>query len=443
MSRVQRLLNHWGLLVVLFLFSAVRVYVLFRYHVPAWDEAVYIGMGKYIYSLGAAGLWEQIRPPLLPLVLGALWSLGLNPLFWGEVIMILVSLGVITATYLIALKHDRRVALLAAVFLAISPTFVLYSGDILTHMPAVLLIELAMLIPASWAKGSLAALAALCRFPSGLSLFLHRWSWQLFIAAALVSVPFFFANYAMYHPYTGTAFDATARPLLLGEVHQFNLNEAQADGVMYYLLELMRSHPLLLLFLIVGIPLMWKDDVFRFFVAFAAYYTLIPNKQERFMLEFLPFAAIIAACGLMWYVKRVKCARAVLLMLVVAVFPVVLNDVTLLSYRSAEKPPIVSEYYENPLLQAPATVLSADPVPAAYSNAHIIPYYFFVQDTPAVVNEWEQADRADLTVWTESAFPCSTPQCILQRTHLRSSIAGTTVFNKSFGDRTYEIIASP
>ena len=37
-----------------------------------WDSAVYLGMGKHIYSLGEVGLWESSRPLIWPLILGFL-----------------------------------------------------------------------------------------------------------------------------------------------------------------------------------------------------------------------------------------------------------------------------------------------------------------------------------------------------------------------------------
>ena len=69
---------HWVLLV----FSVVRlIHILTKFHFILWDEAVYIGIGKFMFSYGSAGLFEIIRPLGLPLILGSLWSVGLKHIF--------------------------------------------------------------------------------------------------------------------------------------------------------------------------------------------------------------------------------------------------------------------------------------------------------------------------------------------------------------------------
>ena len=56
------------------LFLIFKLSLLFTYHDTRWDESVYMGMGKYIYSNGQIGLWEDIRPIVLPLILGLFWK---------------------------------------------------------------------------------------------------------------------------------------------------------------------------------------------------------------------------------------------------------------------------------------------------------------------------------------------------------------------------------
>jgi hypothetical protein len=60
------------------IFVFCYVLVLFNFVQPevTWDESVYVGLGKYLYSNGASGIYEPFRPILLPLVLGALWKLA-------------------------------------------------------------------------------------------------------------------------------------------------------------------------------------------------------------------------------------------------------------------------------------------------------------------------------------------------------------------------------
>ena len=70
-------------------------------------------MGKYIYSLGHSGLWETIRPPGLPLLIGTLWKLRLPYVFFSEITALLFAAGTIAMSYLIASKlFSKKAAIL-------------------------------------------------------------------------------------------------------------------------------------------------------------------------------------------------------------------------------------------------------------------------------------------------------------------------------------------
>ncbi|MDO8661514.1 MAG: hypothetical protein Q7K43_06500, partial [Candidatus Woesearchaeota archaeon] len=66
---------------VLGLMLVVRLLFVFDWHEVWWDSGVYIGMGKWLWSLSTSGLWEDFRPVLWPIVLGFFWKIGLNPVF--------------------------------------------------------------------------------------------------------------------------------------------------------------------------------------------------------------------------------------------------------------------------------------------------------------------------------------------------------------------------
>ena len=71
--------------VILFIYVMIYIiHLIQRYHFVLWDEAVYIGIGKYIWSAGNIGLWEEIRPLGLTFLFGAVWKLGFNPVIWDS-----------------------------------------------------------------------------------------------------------------------------------------------------------------------------------------------------------------------------------------------------------------------------------------------------------------------------------------------------------------------
>jgi len=86
------------LIIIILIFAFLSSISLFNYRLIWWDEAVYIGIGKYLYSNGTIGLFEQIRPLLLPVLLGAFWYIGLDPLISGRIMILLVSLFTIYLT---------------------------------------------------------------------------------------------------------------------------------------------------------------------------------------------------------------------------------------------------------------------------------------------------------------------------------------------------------
>ena len=110
------------ILLLLGLFVAANV-LMFSTNIY-WDSAVYVGMGKYIYSLGESGLWEASRPLAWPLMLGGLWKVGLNPLIFGKILGIMFHLGIVYMTFLIGKKiFSKDIALLGAFFVGTMPIF--------------------------------------------------------------------------------------------------------------------------------------------------------------------------------------------------------------------------------------------------------------------------------------------------------------------------------
>jgi len=122
---------------ILLLFFIIKIYSIFIIHDIWWDSSVFLGMGKYIYSSGEVGLWESSRPIVWPLMLGFFWKIGLDAIFFGKLLVILFSSGVLILTYLIALDiFDKKVALISSLFLALSSTFFLFNNILHTEIPS-------------------------------------------------------------------------------------------------------------------------------------------------------------------------------------------------------------------------------------------------------------------------------------------------------------------
>ncbi len=455
----QRVRLHAWLLLVLGLFIAAKVLFLLKYHLPVWDEAVYLGMGKYIYSLGHSGLWETIRPPGLPFLVGALWKLRLPYVFFSEIIMMLFGIGSILLSYLIANKlFNRKVAVLAAALLATSPWFYLYSSYILTEIPSAFFALLALyaFISRRYSlSGAAAATAMLFKFPNSLVLAviaaaviasaaikngqllkfgnfgqLAKAVWQksqllplvkVVLAFVFVTLPFFVFNYLFYRPFTGNAFDAVFRPIILGAWHQSNPSKAIASQLYnysFYLVEAFRQHFVFIFFLAAAV-LFWKRRWFAdrgklllaiFLLVYLAYFSYIPNKDERFLILFLPAICLFTAAAffeVVGYFKdssrftgSLKPVRTFILvaavsLLVLSFAVAAYKDYHFYSWRPASEPAVVSDLYKSlPGLNVTGAILTSEPFFSVYSDNLFIYYYLIsFEGTPQelkALNEWEQ-----------------------------------------------------
>jgi len=101
------------------------------------DEGIYVALGKYIFSNGTYGLFEPFRPFLLPIILGILWKLGLNPLVFGYAFEFLMALTCIIVTWKITEKFfGKKYALISCIFILTNIQFIINSTRILADVPA-------------------------------------------------------------------------------------------------------------------------------------------------------------------------------------------------------------------------------------------------------------------------------------------------------------------
>lgn len=278
--------------VIISVFILVYIFHLFsRFHFVLWDEAVYIGIGKYIYSLGQVGLWEEIRPLGLPLLFGAVWKLGsivssfnLNYIIGARIIEMLFAAGTIILVYLISLKlFNKQIATISAFIFAVTPLFFYNSLRLMTEIPSTFFVLLAVyfFIERRFViAGVISSIGFIFRYPQGLVLVccllalimefllgrteIKTRSKELLINAAkyvlgfipVVGVLFFF-NYVMY----GSAL----YPLIKASMHQSNpahaINEVLSN-IFYYPFNLYIQN-LFLIFGLVGLFILLKDLYIR------------------------------------------------------------------------------------------------------------------------------------------------------------------------------------
>ncbi|NJL44347.1 MAG: glycosyltransferase family 39 protein, partial [Nitrosarchaeum sp.] len=135
-----------ALLTLLATLLVTRILLALTYRDVYWDEAVYVAMGKYLLSAGASGFAEWIRPPLLPLIAGTLWKIGLDPLVAGRALSMLASILASAAFYLFLRRElGTPQALVGAALIGITPLAMLMGTKFLGES-LILLLTILLLI---------------------------------------------------------------------------------------------------------------------------------------------------------------------------------------------------------------------------------------------------------------------------------------------------------
>ena len=408
----------FAVLLFIVLFLAVQLSSLS--HPVGWDEAVYLGMSKYIYSSGENGLWEDIRPPGLPLVLGLGLVAPAHFIVVSGIVSLLFAVGAIILTFRFGKLYNVNTGVIAAVLLALTPVFFSSSSEIMSSIPATFFSLLALYLYLTKKNLVLVGLSAggafLFRFPQGLTfaalfliiLIMHRSVRKLGYLAlgfGAVVAAFLAFNFLMYQDITGSAVDALFRPFLFAAKHQ--ANPFHSESVFFYG-KMLLLQSALFAFAVLGLfSRRWRELVIVAALYFT-YYTFIPNKQERFLLDFLPYLCILAGVGIVRAYHLLKFSTALRMALVVLCFiPVgqmVFMDYSIYSEGDAE--PLEPFFSSMPQ----GTVLTMTPVPAAYSDTLFIPMYNNPTVALEIYHDW--IDQVDYVLYFSDYYPCFDSDCI-------------------------------
>lgn len=302
--------------IILLFFFLIKLFTLSYYKIIWWDSAVYIGMGKHIFSLGSVGLWEGSRPIVWPLILGILWRSGLAPILFGRVAEIIFGGLCILMTYLIGKRlFGENQALLASVFLALSPTFFFFNGIMLTEIISTFFALLAfffLIKKKMLASGIFFGIAFMARFLQLLAFlsalliilsYSNKGNKNVKTSLTLIFTGFFIA----IAPYLVLNFALYKNPFLpfLQQIYlSGNSGWLNYRSISYYFLELFKENllyplPFLGAFLIFmrlknrnnKEKMLLATTFFLFFVFFNS----IKQKEIRFLIVLLPYMYLLMA----------------------------------------------------------------------------------------------------------------------------------------------------
>jgi len=474
--------RHYLIIILVVLFFIIKLVYLSKAHNVIWDEAVYLGIGKYIYSFGKLGFWEIIRPIGFPLVLGLIWKSGLNYVFFSEILAVMFAVGNILLTYLIGVTLvNRRVGFVSALILSMTSVFFLYTNYILTGIPSTFFILLGIYVYLKkkniFLAGVFCGIGTIFRFPQlvilfvfGAMLFFSLFKRQKeffkkgisFITGVfLVHLPYFIFNFIIYNKETSRIYHALFRPWILAFSHQSNPAESivigtiwlQLYNLFYYVIHLLIQNTLFV-FLIPGIIFILRNKPLRkkgfnlllwAFFLFLLYFTIISNKQVRFLLVLLPFASLLAGYGFYYsflHSKKDRVRIFIVILVIISFAGVIPRNASYYEWRVTEELPIVSDYYkffEGKDVKGP--ILTTDPVPVVYVDAKFIPFYFSVD--LAYKLYIQNREDAYAIIFSPESFYCAEgdPDCRSDLKNLVKHIEtdNDEIFSEIYRDRAYYI----
>ncbi|MFH1649234.1 MAG: DUF2334 domain-containing protein [Candidatus Woesearchaeota archaeon] len=397
------------------LFVLFKLVLAFKYHLPIWDESVYLGMGNYFASFGHVGLMEVGRPVLLPFFLGLFSIVGLSSVFWGELLVVASAVGsVVLLRCVVREWFDDTTGIITGLLLLVNSLFWIYSSYLLTGIPAIFLMLLSVRFfqkDKHFLAGLFASLAMMMRFPAGLIvvvivlMYVFKWweskDWKQFrpllFALLGIIIPlilFFTFHYFHNRPDVGTWWHAIYRPILYAtagsSVSEFRWLYEQ--GPFYYFVTLAVQYPVTLL-AIPGIILTIYAGfrkrllLFLLFVLLFVAFSALGHKEIRYSLLFLPFMLAYSAYFLVWGSrwigkhfkkrKRTRLRIVALSALTLYLLVFIVMGTWQWGWRASTEPAIVTEGYAwfsaHPVA---GKVLSTDPVLAAYAPNLIVSGYY-------------------------------------------------------------------
>ncbi len=395
--------NQW-LIVAFLILAVVRIWYVAQPSPVWWDTSIYIGMGKYIFSGGHLGLWEPFRPILWPIIQGAVWRVGIDPLVFGKIFVLLSSFVAMAVVYVIGFRMEgKKTGILAMVLLGITPVFFYFTNVQITDISSLAVGLVGVLLFSRkhyFASGLVVGLAFALRFPQGLIIvalgfaaIFNTLDFQnlkhtfkasflkllaLAVGFSVILVPYLVFNYIRYQDILLSFKLATS--VLVGD-----LLYLYDGGAWFYALEVFKQNWFSILAL-AGVAISFTQFkqirrnettlavLFSFMLLFA-YLTYQPHKEVRYAIAFLPYLFLMAGFGLVFIYKKTPKSFSRVGMYAIAVALAYF----VYSHRGDMRSPIFSKetvafesYFEN---HGYVRIVTTSPLHVVYGEVRILQLY--------------------------------------------------------------------
>ncbi len=278
-----------------------------------WDENAYLGNAKAM--IGESAYTEDMRPPLIPSMIAALWLVTGESVFAARLLIFLSAIGLIIASYLLARSYlATKDALLATLLVALSSLLIQWGFAAYTDIPSALFTIMALLLLKHHSQkrlffaGIFASLAFLSRFPAGLIFpaiglsFLLQRKWiegTIFGIGASVPISIWMIRNTLTY---GSAFQDFYRYYVTVEAF------APQQPLLQQLGHALQPIGLLILLVPLGIYYLRERGSLAlkiYTLLYVTYYLFfVYAKLARYYLGIVPFFAFFAVYGLVQIEKR-------------------------------------------------------------------------------------------------------------------------------------------
>jgi 4-amino-4-deoxy-L-arabinose transferase-like glycosyltransferase len=382
--------------ILLFTYTLFLVWYSFNDISVWWDEAVYIGMGKYIATGGHLGIWEIFRPPLLPLIYSFLYKLHIPIIFAGKIIVIISSVGSLYLTYRISETIKKSSGIYSSIFLGLTPIFFLYSRVPMTDIISIFFVLMTLFCfirQKYFLTGIFIALAFLTRFPQGLILLpigimaiykaydknLKKWMSNtiinlisIFAGFIILILPYLICNYILY----GNIFE----PFILASQAVSLSSELYNLGIFYYADSLFKIIPFVYLSLLFPL-IFFKKEFFDnknhkenyililiTVVSFLIYFFLQIHKELRYSLAFIPYLSILSGVVFIYIIKIFKREKLILIVLIGWMMYLTFNSYLYFKDEGGYNYVVLNNHMDS----LNGSYLSTTPLPAVFGKVKIV-----------------------------------------------------------------------
>lgn len=326
--------------IYLFLFIILIFTLIYNFtnYMPYWDEAVYINNGKYLFSGQEISIYEYQRPPLMGLITGLFWYLGLDEILFSKLILILIFMLGLYYLYKTSEHIKPGSGIITTIIFASLPTIMLFNHRLLTSIPGASLsiIGLYFFIKKKYFfSGLLLALAFLFRYTSGLVFLIigifiliellknrdlkHLKNTIYYgIGFASLVLPFMILN-GIFLSFEYSFFKKILLPFInASKMVAANSFDLVTNGFLYYLNFLFFENFLLIFFIIFILMLFTlktrkqfiKNKIliitFILSILYYIYLSTLVHYEPRYFIVGLPFFVLIAGFTITEIIKKIN-----------------------------------------------------------------------------------------------------------------------------------------